>query len=76
MPDLEFDLDKTYEENLESFKQHVTALDPVLAVILFKHLDKLLAGNDPGNRTNRTAFNHAILAELEAPPPPTEGAAS
>jgi hypothetical protein len=75
MPVLELDLHKTYEENLEAFKQHVTALDPTLAGILFKHLDKLLAGDDPGNRANRTAFNRAVLAELEALPPPTEGAA-
>lgn len=53
----------------------MTALDPTLAEILFKHLDKLLADNDPGNRANRTAFNRAVLAELEALPQPTEGAA-
>jgi ABC-type Zn uptake system ZnuABC Zn-binding protein ZnuA len=75
MPELAFQLYKTYEENLEAFKQHVTALDPTLAEILFKHLDKLLADNDPGNRANRTAFNRAVLAELEALPQPTEGAA-
>ena len=75
MPELEFDLDKTYEENLEAFKQHMTALAPTLADILFRHVDKLLAGEEPGNRANRTTFNRAVLAELETPPPPTEGAA-
>jgi hypothetical protein len=74
MPDLEFDLNKTYDENVEAFKQHVTALDPVLAWVLFKHLDKLLAGDDPGNRANRTAFNRAVLVELEAPPPAEDAA--
>ena len=76
MPELEFDLDKTHEENLEAFKQHVTALDPTLAEILFKHLDTLLAGDDPGNRANMTAFNRAVLTELEALPAPTDGTAS
>ena len=69
MPDLEFDLAKTYEENVACFQQHMTALDPCMAEILFKHLDKLLAGDDPGNRANRTAFNRAVLADLEAPAP-------
>jgi hypothetical protein len=71
MPQLKFDLEKTFEGNLEAFKQHVTALDPTLADILFRHLDKLLAADDLGNRANRTAFNHAVLAELEALPPIT-----
>jgi hypothetical protein len=75
MPDLEFDLDKTYDENVAAFKQHMTALDPVMAVILFEHLDKLLAGDDPGNRANRTAFNRAVLAELDVPAP-AQGAPS
>ena len=69
MPDLEFNLDKTYDENVAAFKLHMTTLDPVMAEILFKHLDKLLAGDDSGNRANRTAFNHAVLAELEAQAP-------
>jgi hypothetical protein len=73
MPDLTFDLDKAYDENVEAFKQHVTGLDPALAGILFKHLDKLLAGDDPGNRANRTVFNRAVLVELEAPPPAEGG---
>jgi hypothetical protein len=72
---LKFDLDKSFEENLEAFERHVIALDPTLADILFRHLDKLLAGDDPGNRANRTAFNHAVLAELEALPPITHSAA-
>jgi hypothetical protein len=66
MPDLEFDLGQSYEENVAAFKLLMTALDPVMAGILFKHLDKLLAGDDPGNRANRTAFNRAVLADLEA----------
>jgi hypothetical protein len=74
--ELEFNLDNTYAENLQVFKQHVTALDPTLAEILFKHLDKLLVGDDPGNRANRTAFNRVVLAELEALPPPSHGTAS
>jgi hypothetical protein len=75
IPQLKFDLDKTFEENLEAFKRHVTALDPTLAEILFRHLDKLLADDRPGNRVNRTAFNRAVLAELEAVPPITDSAA-
>jgi hypothetical protein len=74
MPELQFDLDKTYEENLEAFKQHVTTLDPTMGAILLKHLDTLVAGDDPGGRTNRTVFNRSVLAELEAPPPAEGGA--
>ena len=73
MPDLEFDLDKTYEENVATFKQYMMALDPAMAEILFKHLDMLLTGDDPSNRVNRTAFNGAVLAELEAPAPAEGG---
>jgi hypothetical protein len=73
MPNLEFNPDKTYEDNVAAFKQHMIAFDPVMAEILFKHLDKLLAGGDPGNRTNRTTFNRAVLAELEAPAPAGDG---
>ena len=73
MTDLAFDLDKSYEYNIEAFRLHVTALDPAMAEILFKHLNKLMAGEDPGNRTNRTVFNHAVLVDLEAS---TDGEAS
>ena len=73
MPDLEFDRNKTYDENVATFQQHMTSLDPVMTEILFKHLGKLLAGDDPGNRANRTAFNRAVLAELEAPAPAQDG---
>jgi hypothetical protein len=71
--DLEFDLDKTYEENVAAFKEHMFAIDAAMAEILFKHLDKLLSGDDPGSRANRTAFNRAVLAELETPLPPAVG---
>jgi hypothetical protein len=74
MSDLEFDLDKTYAENVEAFKQHVKVLDPAMAEILFRHIDKLSAGDDPGNRANRTAFNRAVLADLEASQPAKGGA--
>ena len=67
MPDLAFDLNKSYEENIEVFKLHVAALDPAMAEILLNHLDTLLAGEDPGGRTSRTAFNRAVLVDLEAP---------
>lgn len=70
MPDLEFSLAKSFDENLEAFKQYVTRIDPVLAPILFKHLDKLQAGDDPTrNRAARANFNRAVLADLEVPPP-------
>ena len=73
MRDLEFDLDKTYEENVAAFEEHVSAIDAAMAEILFKQLDKLLSGDDSGNRANRAAFNRAVLAELEAPVPPAAG---
>lgn len=66
MPNLAFDLDKSFEQNLEAFKDHVTALDPVLAGILFKHLNKLHPTDEANDRANRTAFNRAVLADLEA----------
>ncbi len=73
MTDLVFDLDKSYEDNIEAFRRHVTALDPAMAEILFKHLGNLIAGEDPGSRPNRTVFNRAVLADLEAS---TDGEAS
>jgi hypothetical protein len=66
MPELEFDLDKSFEENLEEFKRHVTTLDPVLAAILLKHLDKLHPADESNERASRTEFNRAVLADLEA----------
>jgi hypothetical protein len=73
MPELQFDLDKSFTENLEAFKRHVTALDPVLSGILFDHLDKLQVGDDQTrNRASRTQFNQAVLAALEALPPPSD----
>jgi hypothetical protein len=66
MPELEFDLDKSFEENLDAFKRHVTALDPLLAAILLKHLDKLHPADEANDRASRTEFNRAVLADLEA----------
>ncbi len=74
MPDLSFDLDKTYEENIRLFEEHITKLNPAMAEILLRHLDTLLAGEDPGGRANRSAFNRSVLADLEAAPLPFDEA--
>jgi hypothetical protein len=67
MPDLEFNLDSSFHENLEAFKRHVSAIDPALAEILFRHIDKLQATDDQvRDRASRAAFNRAVLADLEA----------
>ena len=66
MPNLAFDLDKSFDENLQAFRDYLTVLDPVLAGILFKHLAKLHPADEANERSSRTAFNRAVLADLEA----------
>jgi hypothetical protein len=59
---LEFDIDKTFEENMEQFRAHLEGLDPECAKILFDNLETLLRGANP--RAARAAFNQAVLAQL------------
>lgn len=64
---LECDLDKSFDENIAEFRKHLEALDPDCANIFFDNQAKLLGdGNPSRNRANRTAFNDAVLAQLEA----------
>lgn len=66
MADLVFDIEKSYEQNIEALRQYAAIIDRSMADILFQHLDKLMVGEDPGSRTNRTTFNRAVLTDLEA----------
>ena len=64
---LVFEIDKTFDENLSEFETHVSALDPEMAAILLRHLDKLKGtGDQARDRARRTEFNRAVLADLEA----------
>jgi len=67
MADLEFNLDSTFDENLEAFKKHLECVDPVLTEILFKHVDKIKYTGDSTREPNegRNAFNNSLLIELE-----------
>ena len=62
---LQFDLDKTFDENLAEFRRHLEELDPQCAKIFFDNQDLLLGdGNQARARANRTAFNAAVLRAL------------
>jgi hypothetical protein len=63
---LEFDLDKTFEQNIVEFRKHLEGLDPECTKIVFDNLATLLGDGNPDRaRANRTAFNEAILAQLK-----------
>ncbi len=63
---LEFDLEKSFDENIAEFRKHLEGVDPECAKILFDNLTTLLGDGNPARaRANRTAFNQALLAELE-----------
>ncbi len=70
---LEFDLDKTFGENIAVFRGHLEGLDPECAKIFFDNQATLLGdGNSARARANRTAFNEAVLAQLKVLPPKSE----
>jgi hypothetical protein len=70
---LEFDLNKSFDENIAEFREHLEWLDPECAKIFFDHQATLLGDGNPGRaRSNRIAFNEAVLTELNALPPQTE----
>jgi hypothetical protein len=66
---LEFDLNKTFDQNIAEFRNHLEGLDPECARIFFDNQATLLGDGDPARaRANRTAFNEAVLEELNALP--------
>lgn len=70
---LEFDLNKSFDENIAEFRKHLEALDPECAKVFFDNQSTLLGdGNAARARANRTAFNEAVLAQLEALPKKAE----
>jgi hypothetical protein len=70
---LEFDLNKTFDENIAEFRKHSEGLDPECAKIFFDNQATLLGdGNPTRARANRTTFNEAVLAQLKALLPKTE----
>lgn len=70
---LEFDLNKSFDENIAEFRKHLEALDPECAKVFFDNQSTLLGdGNSARARANRTAFNEAVLTQLEALPKKTE----
>jgi hypothetical protein len=66
MADLEFDLEKTFHENMEVFKKHLVSIDPTLTELLFKHIDKIKFTGDPAqDRDRRTEFNNCVQDDLQ-----------
>ena len=69
---LEFDPSKAIDEHLAEFRAHLEAIDPECAKIFFDNLPTLEGDGNPSRaRANRTAFNQAVLAQLQALKPKT-----
>ena len=65
MTNLIFDLESSFDENLEKFRDNLELIDKDLTNILFNHMDILKnAGNEVDG--GRDTFNKSILADLEA----------
>ena len=70
----EFDPNKTLDEHLAAFRTHLEAIDPECAKLFFDNQEKLLGDGNPSRaRTNRAAFNLAVLARLKALPASSAG---
>jgi hypothetical protein len=68
---MKFDLSKSFEDNLATFRKAAEAIDADCAKILFDNLEKLQASGDA--RTARATFNKAVKDALDAlPDPPGE----
>lgn len=64
---LEFDPRKALDEHLAEFRAQLDAIDPECAKIFFDHLPTLEGDGNPSRaRANRTAFNQAVVAQLQA----------
>lgn len=70
---LEFDLNKSFGENIAEFHKHLESLDAECAKIFLANLPILLGDGNPARaRQNRTAFNEAVLVQLKAWLPKSE----
>ncbi len=70
---LEFDINKSFDENIAEFRKHLEELDPECAKIFFDNQATLLGDGNPARaRANRTSFNEAVLEELNALPQKSE----
>lgn len=66
----EFDPNKSLDEHIAEFRKHLEELDPECAKIFFDNQARL--GNGALTRTDRVAFNEAVLKQLKALPPKSE----
>lgn len=62
---MEFDSNKTFQENLLIFRNACEAIDEECTKILFDNLETLTRS---GDRASRTAFNSSVKAAIEALP--------
>jgi hypothetical protein len=70
---LEFDLNKTFDQNIAEFQKHLEGLDSDCAKIFFDNQATLLGDGNPARlRANRIAFNEAVLNQLKALLPKNE----
>jgi hypothetical protein len=62
---LQFDLNKTFDQNTAEFRKHLEGLDPECAKIFFDHEATLLGDGNPARaQANRSGFNEAVLEQL------------
>ena len=62
---LEFDPAKSFDEHIAEYRKHLEGLDPECAKIFFDNLSTLIGDGTPARaRANRTAFNAAVLRQL------------
>lgn len=69
---LEFDPDKSFDENIAEFEQYLERLDPEFARIFLDTKEKLL-GDGMAVQGSRTAFNNAVIEKLKALVPKGKG---
>ena len=70
---LEFDINKTFDQNTAEFRKHLEGLDPECARIFFDNEATLLGDGNPARaQANRIAFNEAVLEQLNSLPLKTE----
>ena len=71
---LKFDSQKSFDQNIRDFHDHLVQLDPECAKILFDTLPVLQPDDEETSaRANRPAFNEAVLQALESLRPKSVG---
>jgi hypothetical protein len=71
---LEFDPNKTFDENIAEFRAHLDGIDPACAKIFFDNLSTLIGDGDPNRaRSYRTGFNEDVLQQLQTEFPRATG---